>query len=117
MKYTKAFFFLSIFNQAICQGVNFTAEEVSKTCSGTTMKFDSAFTLAEISATEYNFNNSNDLPTGWDSSDFTIGTPCNSPKGPRNPADNNKYFWAVVREPNFPGPSRFVQTSEVYFCF
>ena len=113
MKYTKTFFVLLIFNQAICQGVNFTAEEVSKTCSGTTMKFDSAFTLAEISATEYNFNNSNDLPTGWDSSDFTIGTPCNSPNGPRNPADNNKYFWAVVREPNFPGPSRFVQTSEV----
>ena len=80
MKYTKAFFFLLIFNQAIGQGVNFTASGVSKTCSGTTMKFVSAFTLAEISATEYNFNDSNDLPIGWDSSDFTIGTPCNSPR-------------------------------------
>ena len=115
MKYTRALFLLFILNQATGQGVNFTASEVSRTCSGTTMRLDATFTLGAISATEYNFNNSgsNQLPSGWDSSDFTIGTPCNPPKGPRDALDSNKYFWAVVREPNNPGPSRFVQTSEV----
>ena len=79
------------------------------------MRLDATFTLGEISATEYNFNdsNSNQLPAGWESSDFTIGTPCDPPKGPRDDSDSNKYFWAVVREPNNPGPSRFVQTGTV----
>ena len=102
MKYTRALFLLFILNQATGQGVNFTASEVSRTCSGTTMRLDATFTLGAISATEYNFNNSgsNQLPSGWDSSDFTIGTPCNPPKGPRDALDSNKYFWAVSKVSN-----------------
>ena len=114
MKYTRALFLLFILNQAIGQEVNFSSSAVSNTCIGTTMRFDATFTPGEINATEYNFQNSSEIPPGWDSSDFEIGTPCEGPNGFRNPDNTNNYFWAATGgTPNGSDPVRFVQTSEV----
>jgi gliding motility-associated-like protein len=110
LRYTKLFFLLFL-NQAIAQGVNFNATLFSKTCSGTTMKFEATFTPSETSVTEYDFNDGN-RPTGWDSSPYQVEQPCNAATG--DTADNSNYFWATTLQSGGSiNGKRFVQTSAV----
>ena len=113
MKYTNAIFFLLIFNQLNGQLVDFTSSFSSATCSGTTLEFEATFTPNEISVTQFDFNDSDGkLPSGWDSSPFSVGAYCNSPSGDTN--DNSDYFWALETQKTgeYRG-KRFVETSAV----
>ncbi len=110
MRYFKLLFLL-IVNQAIAQGVDFTATLVSKTCSGTTMQFEATFTPSEVSVTEFDFNDGV-LPAGWDSSPFLVEQPCDPATG--DTADNSDYFWATTLQTSGNNiGKRFVQTSVV----
>ena len=104
-----------LFYQSLALGqnqVDFIPSLFSKTCSGTTMKFDAVFTPSEISVTSFDFEDGR-LPTGWEASPFLVGTPCDPPRGDTTPPSN--YFWATTLytgggENN---GKRFVQTSAV----
>ena len=115
MKYIKIAFILFFLNKLQCQ-VNFSADIQSITCSGTTILFESVFTPSETSVTQYDFNDGR-KPDGWETSPYTIGTPCNPPKGNRGPGDEdtNKYFWALEFASDWreTGVRRFVETSAV----
>ena len=112
MRYTKLLFLLFLSN-AIAQGVDFDAATVSKTCSGTTMRFDATFVPSEISVTEFDFNDGDGkLPSGWDSSPFFVGAYCKSPSG--DTSDSSDYFWALETQKTGENlRKRFVETSAV----
>jgi hypothetical protein len=93
------------------QSVDYSATLVSKTCDGTTMRFEATFTPGATSVTEYDFNDGN-RPAGWDSSPYLVAQPCLPPKGVRSPPSN--YFWATtLQSGGANNGKRFVQTSAV----
>ena len=77
-------------------------------CEGTLMSFDIVNVPNEVSVTEFDFSDGN-LPTGWTTTPFNIGTPCNASTGDR--ADGSNYFWATTTDSRY--RSRYVATSSV----
>ena len=110
MKFTKILFILAA-NFVISQEVQFTATMSSTTCSGTLVLFDVEYIPSENSVTEFDFNNGS-LPSGWNSSPFSVGTYCDSPSG--DTPDNSDYFWATTLETSGINTGlRYVETSAV----
>src|SRR6476661_434649 len=68
-------------------------------CGNKTFSFETGFTVA----TTFDFN-SGVLPTGWNSSPYTVGKPCVT-----NTPDNSSYFWATTLSNGV----RFVETNAV----
>ena len=111
MKYTRVVFLFLFVNIALGQSVDYSSTLLSKTCDGTTMRFEATFTPGATSVTEYDFNDGN-RPAGWDSSPYLVAQPCNPPRGVRSPPSN--YFWATTLQSGGPNNGRrFVQTSAV----
>jgi len=111
LKYTRLVFLFLLVNIALGQSVDYSATLVSKTCDGTTMRFEATFTPGATSVTEYDFNDGN-RPAGWDSSPYLVAQPCNPPRGVRSPPSN--YFWATTLQSGGPNNGRrFVQTLAV----
>ena len=100
-----------LINQAIGQQISTSFSTESTTCSGTTLAFEVIFTPSEISVTEFDFNGGV-LPDGWDSSPYTVSTPCDSSTGDTNPVSS--YFWAgTTQQSGDEIGKRFVTTSAV----
>ncbi|PLW96767.1 MAG: hypothetical protein C0593_10540, partial [Marinilabiliales bacterium] len=72
-------------------------------CQGSSTQFYG--TATAVTATSFNFNTGG-LPSGWSSTAYTVGQPCNAVPG--NTPDNSNYFWAA----DVSG-ARWVQTSAV----
>ncbi len=72
------------------------------------MSFDILNVPNEVSVTEFDFSDGN-LPTGWTTTPFNIGTPCDASTGDR--ADGSNYFWATTTDSRY--RSRYVATSSV----
>ena len=89
MKFTKTLFLISLCNFAFSQDVQFTAATSSTTCSGTLIEFDVEYITSETSVTEFDFNDGN-LPSGWTSSPYTVGQPCDPGQG--DTPSNTNYF-------------------------
>ncbi|MFC2110850.1 HYR domain-containing protein, partial [Bacteroidota bacterium] len=77
-----------------------TASPQTATCGNKTINFAVGFSVA----TTFDFN-AGSLPSGWASSPFVVGKPCNT-----NTPDNSNYFWATTRDANY---QRFVATNGV----
>jgi len=92
------YFFLFVVNFSFAQTLTITDTLLSTTCSGTLISFDLSVPN-EISLTGFDFNTGT-LPEGWDSTAFTIGTPCTGERASSyndgSPTDGSPYFWATV---------------------
>ena len=88
------------------QVADFDTDKPSGSCNNRTVQFTNQSTAASIS-TSFTFNGGN-LPSGWSSSPFSVGSPCDPPDGPS--PDNTSYFWATTTDNN---GNRFVQTNSV----
>jgi len=100
-----------ICNLTFSQEVQFTAVTSSTSCSGTLVQFDVEYIPSENSVTEFDFNDGS-LPSGWTSSPFTVGQPCDPGQGD-TPSGTN-YFWATTLQSGGSNNGlRFVETSSV----
>ena len=90
------FIFLFLANFSFAQTLTVTATLSPATCSGTLVSFNLEYIPTASVATTFDFN-SGDLPGGWDSTPYIVGTPCDAESTP--PAsyqDGSNYFWATV---------------------
>ena len=111
MKFIKILFLILICNLTFSQEVQFTAVTSSTSCSGTLVQFDVEYIPSENSVTEFDFNDGS-LPSGWTSSPFTVGQPCDPGQGD-TPSGTN-YFWATTLQNGGSNNGlRFVETSSV----
>ena len=111
MKFTKTLFLISLCNFAFSQDVQFTAVTSSTSCSGTLIEFDVEYIPSETSVTEFDFNDGI-LPSGWTSSPYTVGQPCDPGQG--DTPSNTNYFWATTLQSGGDNNGlRFVETSSV----
>ena len=111
MKYSNLFILLLICFSSLAQEVQFSTTVSSTSCSGTLINFNVVYIPSENSVTEFDFNDGN-LPTGWSSSPYTVGQPCNPARG--NTPSNTNYFWATILQNGGPNNGkRFVQTNPV----
>jgi len=116
------FLFLFCVNFSFTQTLTITDTLSSTTCSGTSIHFELSVP-DEISLTAFDFNTGT-LPVGWNSTAFTIGTPCTGPRASTYndgvPTDGSPYFWATVYNDGdfnanngpYPRP-RFVETNSL----
>ena len=102
------FIFLFIANFSFAQTLTVTATLLPATCSGTLVSFDLEYIPTASVATTFDFN-SGDLPPGWDSTPYIVGTPCD-PESPPSEQDGSSYFWASIYRVGLPGV-RFVETN------
>jgi len=111
LKFIKILFLILICNLTFSQEVQFTAVTSSTSCSGTLVQFDVEYIPSENSVTEFDFNDGS-LPSGWTSSPFTVGQPCDPGQGD-TPSGTN-YFWATTLQSGGSNNGlRFVETSSV----
>ena len=111
MRYSKLLILLLICFSGLAQEVQFSTTVSSTSCSGTLINFNVVYIPSENSVTEFDFNDGN-LPTGWSSSPYTVGQPCNPARG--NTPSNTNYFWATILQSGGPNNGkRFVQTNPV----
>ena len=102
------FIFLFVANFSFAQTLTVTATLSPATCSGTIVTFDLEYIPTAAVATTFDFN-SGDLPVGWDSTPYIVGTPCD-PESPPSEQDGTNYFWASIYKAGLPGV-RFVETN------
>ena len=90
------FIFLFLANLSFAQTLSVTATLSPATCSGTLVSFDLEYIPTASVATTFDFN-SGDLPVGWNSSPYIVGTPCDlESTPPASYQDGSNYFWATV---------------------
>jgi len=93
------FLFLFFAKFSFAQTLTVTATFSSATCSGTLVTFDLEYIPTAAVATTFDFNDGQ-LPDGWESSPYIVGTPCTSdtapPWGSGDSPDNTNYFWATL---------------------
>ncbi len=90
------FIFLFLANFSFAQTLTITATLSPATCSGTLASFDLEYIPTASVATTFDFN-SGDLPPGWNSSPYIVGTPCDlESTPPASYQDGSNYFWATV---------------------
>ena len=83
-------------NLSFAQTLSVTATLSPATCSGTLVSFDLEYIPTASVATTFDFN-SGDLPVGWNSSPYIVGTPCDlESTPPASYQDGSNYFWATV---------------------
>ena len=102
------FIFLLVANFSFAQTLTVTATLSPATCSGTLVSFDLEYIPTASVATTFDFN-SGDLPSGWDSTPYIVGTPCDPESAPSE-QDGSSYFWASIYRGGLPGV-RFVETN------
>ena len=102
------FIFLFAASFSFAQTLTVTATLSPATCSGTLVSFDLEYIPTASVATTFDFN-SGDLPPGWDSTPYIVGTPCD-PESPPSEQDGSSYFWASIYRAGLPGV-RFVETN------
>ena len=90
------FIFLFAASFSFAQTLTVTATLSPATCSGTLVSFDLEYIPTASVATTFDFN-SGDLPPGWNSSPYIVGTPCDlESTPPASYQDGSNYFWATV---------------------
>ena len=93
------FIFLFVANFSFAQTLTVTATFSPATCSGTIVTFDLEYIPTAAVATTFDFNDGQ-LPDGWESSPYIVGTPCTSdtapPWGSGDSPDDTNYFWATL---------------------
>jgi gliding motility-associated-like protein len=112
------FSFLLFVNFSQAQSLTVSETVTSNTCSGTFFTFELLYTPLEISVTSFDFNDGT-LPTGWDSTPYIVGLPCDDNSRANTP-DGSKYFWALAYNSGnefdnvYANPKvRYVETSAV----